>query len=84
MSTLQGPSRMTKIPKIKSTFALLDVTTGRKALAKLMPPGSRGLPKDERIPITITGFISHQWGRDDGVSIEFGVDVTSVKLGATP
>jgi hypothetical protein len=70
-----------KLPKIKSEFALLDVTTGRKALAKIMPPGSQSLPKDERIPVTIKGFISHRWGGDDGISIEFGVDVSSIKLG---
>jgi hypothetical protein len=67
--------------KIRSKFALLDVTYGRKALDRLMPPGSQSLPKDERIPVTIEGFISHRHGSDDGVSIEFGVDVTSVKLG---
>lgn len=74
---------MTRTPKIKSEFALLDVTRGRKALAKLMPPGSQNLPEDERIPVTITGFISHRWDGDDGVSIEFGVDVTNVVLGET-
>jgi hypothetical protein len=69
--------------KIRSEFALLDVTYGRKVLDKLMPPGSRSLPKEERIPVTIEGFISHRWGRDDGTSIEFGVDVTSVKIEPT-
>jgi hypothetical protein len=66
--------------KIKSTFALLDVTHGRKALDKKMPPGSQSLPENERIPVTIHGFISHRHGSDDGVSIEFGVDVTRVEF----
>jgi hypothetical protein len=66
--------------KLQSTFALLDVMRGRRALDKLMPPGSQSLPKDKRIPVTIKGFISHRHGDDDGVSIEFGVDVTSVEV----
>jgi hypothetical protein len=66
--------------KLQSDFALLDVKHGRKALAKLMPNGSNTLPKEERIPITIRGFISYRHGSDDGVSIEFGVDVTSVEV----
>jgi len=49
----------------------------------MMPPGSQSLQKDARIPVTIEGFISHRHGNDDGVSIEFGVDVTSVKLGSS-
>lgn len=66
--------------KLTSKFALLDVTRGRKALSKKMPPASRPLPDDQRIPVVIRGFISHQHGCDDGVSIEFGVDVTSVEV----
>lgn len=38
------------------------------------------LPDEERIPVTITGYISHQHGNDDGISIEFGVDVVSVEV----
>ncbi len=66
--------------KLTSKFALLDVTQGRKQLAKRMPPGSQRLPRDKRIPITIHGFISHQHGNDDGTSIEFGVDVSYVTV----
>lgn len=66
--------------KLESDFALLDVKRGRKALAKRMPPGSNSLPKDKRIPVTIRGYISHRHGADDGTSIEFGVDVTSVRI----
>lgn len=67
-----------KLPKIKSNFAVLDVTVGRKALENIMPPGSRRL--DNPIPIVIYGYLSHQHGNDDGVSIEFGVDVTKVSM----
>lgn len=67
--------------KLHSDFALLDVKHGRKQLDKLMPPGSQRLPDNERIPVTIIGYISHRWGHDDGVSIEFGVDVENVIVG---
>lgn len=67
--------------KLHSDFALLDVKHGRKQLAKLMPPGSQSLPADKRIPVVIRGFISHRHGADDGTSIEFGVDVSSVEVG---
>ena len=60
--------------KLHSGFAILDVKHGRKALAKKMPTGSNRLPDKERIPVTITGYISHQHGNDDGISIEFGVN----------
>jgi len=67
--------------KLVSKFALLDVERGRKQLAKMMPQGSQSLPKDQRIPVVIRGFISHRHGADDGTSIEFGVDVSSVEVG---
>lgn len=66
--------------KLKSTFALLDVTAGRKKLDKMMPPGSQSLPDGERIPVVIHGWISHRHGSDDGISQEFGVDVTKVEV----
>lgn len=66
--------------KLHSDFAILDVKHGRKGLAKKMPHGSNRLPDDKRIPVVIRGYISHRWGGDDGVSIEFGVDVTSVEV----
>lgn len=55
----------------KSHFAILDVKAGRKALAKRVAKG-------QRIPVTIRGFIVSRWGDDDGTSIEFSLDVTSV------
>ena len=74
---------MKKIPKITSDFAILDVKTGRKALAKHFEkrPGTGHCPEELRIPVTITGFISGQNSRDDGVSIEFTIDVTSLSVG---
>ncbi len=66
--------------KLESDFALLDVKRGRKTLAKKMPPGSART--DAPIPVIIHGFITHQHGSDDGVSIEFGVDVTKIEVKA--
>ena len=66
--------------KLQSKFALLDVQRGRKTLDKKMPRGSHYLPDDQRIPVVIRGFISHRHGSDDGISQEFGVDVTSVEV----
>lgn len=71
---------MAALPKIKSGFAVLDVTAGRKRLSKRMPPGSRSLPDAEMIPVVIRGHITHQHGDDDGVSIEFGISVEEVEM----
>ena len=65
--------------KISSDFALLDVKAGRHKLAKQFD-GFRTAEREDRIPVTITGFISNRWGNDDGTSIEFGVDVTDVAI----
>lgn len=65
--------------KLQSTFAMLDVLRGRKQLSKVM---QGGYPKNgQRVPVTIHGFITHQHGSDDGISIEFGVEVTKVEAG---
>lgn len=68
---------------IKSDFAILDVKTGRKALAKHFKDRPRlgPCPKAMRIPVTIRGYIDCQWGSDDGTSIEFGLTVDAIKLG---
>lgn len=64
-------------PEIKSEFALLDVKKGRGALFKAL--GYTGRRKDiSPIPVTITGFIIGAWGKDDGVSREFEIEVTDV------
>lgn len=60
--------------KLQSDFALLDVKRGRARLAKEIKSGPR-------IPVVIHGWIDHQWGDDDGTSIEFAVDVTKVEVG---
>ena len=57
---------------INSEFALLDVKRGRVELARRINRG------DNRIPVTIRGYITDVWGNDDGTSIEFQVDVASV------
>jgi hypothetical protein len=61
--------------KTTSTFAILDVKQGRKALRKLV-----GEHKC-KVPVTITGLITGDWSGDDNTSIEFEVDVTGHKLG---
>jgi hypothetical protein len=69
--------------KLHSKFALLDVQHGRRQLEKIFSKGRGGYPANgERIPVTITGYITHQHGADDGESIEFGVEVESVEAGA--
>lgn len=65
-----------KEPKVgKITFAIVDVKAGRKALAKLVEG------HNHKIPITLSGFLVGQWGRDDGTSIEFEMDVTKQRVG---
>ena len=58
---------------LNSTFAILDVRRkDNLPLAKRL----RGAPVDIRIPVVIRGNIVSTWGKDDGISQEFGVDVT--------
>lgn len=61
---------MAQLPIISSTFGLLDVKRGRAALVRRLADGP--------IPVTIQAFITKDWGRDDGVSMEFELEVTSV------
>ena len=67
--------------RLKSHFAILDVQHGRKQLARIMPDKRKRLPDEDRIPVVIHGYISHQHRKDNGSSIEFGVDVTNVEVG---
>lgn len=67
--------------QIQSTFALLDVKRGRKALEKHFRnrPRMGQCPEDMRVPVTITGYLDGIWGDEDGVSREFTVTVQKVE-----
>lgn len=71
-----------KAPKVKykSDFALLDVKSGRATLAKLFAVNGYPEKVEVRIPVTIKGFITHRHSGDDGVSIEYGVEVSDLKI----
>lgn len=56
--------------RINSDFAILDVKRGRVQLARRISKG------ENRIPVTIRGYITDVNSRDDGTSIEFVIDVT--------
>jgi len=60
-------------PTIKSTFALLDVMRGRKALLK-------HIAKHGPVRVLIEAEITGPWGGDDGDSIEFECDVKRVQV----
>lgn len=67
--------------KLRSKFALLDVTKGRKTLLKRV--GGRGTPVERTgrsVPVVIYGDITEAWGGDDGTSREFEVRVTRVEV----
>ena len=70
--------------KLQSDFALLDVKRGRRQLDKMVERnGLTGAAKHdlpERIPVVIRGYITHRHGRDDGISQEWGVEVSSVEV----
>lgn len=56
---------------IRSTYMLLDVEKGRKALAKR-------LAKDGPVRVLIEAEIVDPFGSDDGTSIEFNCNVLGV------
>lgn len=56
----------------KSTFALLDVMTGRAVL-------ERRLKKSGPIRVRVDMTVDYAWGGDDGTSQEFSCTVQSVK-----
>lgn len=62
-----------KPPRITSSYAILDIEKGRKALVKY-------LEKHGPVPVLIEAIITDPFGRDDDVSIEFNMDVVSVKV----
>lgn len=61
------------LPRIQSTYGILDVMRGRKALVK-------HLAKHGPARVIIEATITDTYGRDDGDSIEFNMDVRSVRL----
>lgn len=69
--------------KITSGFAILDVKKNRKRLEKkvLGLGNPRCGANINGIPVLVTGFIVHAFGKDDGESQEFEVDVRSVTVG---
>lgn len=64
---------MTKPPRISSSYAILDIGRGRKALVK-------HLDRHGPVRVLIEALITDPYGRDDGVSIEFNMNVVSVEV----
>lgn len=62
-----------KFPKLTSSYAILDIERGRKSLVK-------HLAKHGPVRVMIEAIITDPYGRDDGVSIEFNMDVLSVRV----
>jgi hypothetical protein len=62
--------------RLKSDFALLDVTHGRRSLDKLCV-NNHDLA--EKIPVVIHGFITGRHGSCDGISQEFTIQVSKVE-----
>ena len=60
-----------ELPRLQSTYAILDIMRGRKALA-------RQLKKDGPVRVLIEATITEPFGSDDGTSIEFNCAVHSV------
>lgn len=61
----------TGAPKFSSTYAIVDVMKGRKALA-------RHIAKHGPVRVTIVAEITDPYGSDDGASIEFNANVISI------
>jgi hypothetical protein len=62
-----------KPPHIKSSYAIIDIEGGRKALA-------RYLSQNPGLSVVIHATLTEPYGRDDGVSIEFNADVHSIEV----
>lgn len=68
---------MKAAPKVgKITFAIVDVKGGRKALEKLLKDHK------QRVPITLSGYLTGSWSGDDGTSQEFEMDVRHQRVKA--
>lgn len=61
------------VPKFTSTYGILDVMKGRKKLAKHI--NSHG-----PVLVMIEAILTAPYGSDDGTSIEFNMDVHSVRV----
>ena len=64
---------METAPQFTSAYGMLDVMKGRKALSK-------HLDKHGHVRVLIEATITCPFGSDDGTSIEFNMDVSSVKV----
>lgn len=62
-----------KPPRISSTFAIVDIQRGRKALAKY-------LRANAGLFVVIHAVITDPYGSDDGVSIEFNTEVLKIEV----
>ena len=73
---------MTKIKTIKSSYAIVDVTTGAQALEKHFKgrPVSGPCPEEFRIPVTLSGYIQYAHGNHDGISQEFSMIVEKIEI----
>ncbi len=65
-----------KLPKLKSTYAIIDVMRGRKSLA-------RHLETHGPVRVLIEATLTEAYGYDDGESIEFCADVHSIRYPET-
>lgn len=63
---------MSTLP-LKSTFAILDVKGGRAKLRQ-------ALTAQKRIHVIIHATVDGEWSGDDGISQEFGLSVTSLRV----
>ena len=64
---------MSGLPKITSTYAIIDVMRGRKALAAR-------LKKHGPVRVRIEAVLTEPFGHDDGESIEFNADVERISI----
>ncbi|ODP39240.1 hypothetical protein [Sphingomonas turrisvirgatae] len=63
---------MAKPPRIRSSYGILDVEQGRKALA-------RYLQANAGLPVVIHAVLTDPYGGDDGTSIEFNMQVVKIE-----
>jgi hypothetical protein len=62
-----------KPPRIKSTYAIVDVMQGRHSLA-------RYLKANVGLPVIIHAVLTDPFGSDDGTSIEFNAEVSKIEV----